>query len=76
VKLPDSVVMNHFYEHLGLNAEKIKEIEGILEEWSSDGTRKKEGNNGHGHWMNIWTPYEDSGQGRNDVKRSGNIVIY
>jgi len=30
VKLPDSVVMNHFYEHLGLDAEKLKEIEEIL----------------------------------------------
>jgi len=30
VKLPDSVVMNHFYEHLGLDAEELKEIEEIL----------------------------------------------
>jgi len=31
VKLPDGVAMNHFYQHLGVGAEKLKEIEGILE---------------------------------------------
>jgi len=31
VKLPDSVVMNHFYENEGIVGEKLKEIEEILE---------------------------------------------